>query len=99
MDKSSLDKIVNIFNEKSVEFKFDYYIFKGIICLRGFFIYNKNESGIKTLLDSSVIKEFRFKKTLSWYLGDRKEILYLQFKNGFETTIPELESYQVNNEV
>lgn len=98
MDKSILDKIVNTFKEKSIDFKFDYYILKGVICLKGFFIYNKNASDVKSLIDSSIIKEFKLIKTLSWYLGDRKEILLLKIKKSFEISIPELESYQINNE-
>jgi hypothetical protein len=99
MDKSTLDKIVNTFKEKSIEFKFDYFIFRGKICLRGIFIYNKDEKNIKSILESSLTKLFKFKKTLSWYLGDRKEILLLMLKDDMETTIPELEGYQVNNEI
>ncbi|RPI13250.1 MAG: hypothetical protein EHM58_18860 [Ignavibacteriae bacterium] len=98
MDKPTLDKIVKTLKEKSIEFNFDYHINKGIIILRGLFINNKNGNDIKSLFDSYINKEFKFKKTLSWYLGDRKETLLLQLKKEMETSIPEIESYQVSNE-
>jgi hypothetical protein len=99
MDKSVLDNIVSILIEKSIEFKFDYYFFKGTSILRGILIYNSGESGIKDILGTANSKFFKFKKTLTWYLGDRKEIIVLKLKDETEISIPELEKYQVNNNV
>lgn len=99
MDKSVLDNIVSQLTENSIEFKFDYYFFKGVSILRGILIYNSGESGIKDILGAANSKFFKFKKTLTWYLGDRKEILVLKLKDEIETSIPELENYQVNNTI
>jgi hypothetical protein len=99
MDKSVLDNIVAKFNEHSIEFNFDYYFFKGISFLRGIMIYNADESKTKNILGAEYSKYFKFKKTLSWYLGDRKDILLLKLKDETEISIADLEKFQVNNGV
>lgn len=99
MDKHVLDAIISKFKENSIEFNFDYYFSKGISILRGILIYNSDESGTKDVLGSEYSKYFKFKKTLSWYLGDRKKIILLSLKDEIEISIPDIEKFQINNGV
>jgi accessory gene regulator protein AgrB len=99
MDKSVLKNIVTKFNEHSIEFNFDYYFSKGISILRGIFVYNADKSKTKDVLGSEYSKYFKFKKTLTWYLGDRKEIILLKLKDEIEISISDFEKFQVNNGV
>jgi hypothetical protein len=62
-------------------------------------IYNADESKTKNILGAEYSKYFKFKKTLSWYLGDRKDILLLKLKDETEISIADLEKFQVNNGV
>jgi hypothetical protein len=53
-------------------------------------------SKVKSILDRDILKNFKFKKSKEWYLGDAKEVVYMQIKDKIEISIPELVSFQVN---
>ena len=75
-------------------------IFAGKYNIRGIYIYNTiNKKSIRALFDFEILKNVRLDKTLTWYLGDRKEIILLRFKNAIDVEIPELEKYKINNYV
>jgi hypothetical protein len=98
MNKEIFKKIITILQEKSFSIKFECHIFTGKSCIRGIYIYNTNDKNlVKSLFDNNMLKYFKIRKVLSWYLGERKEILLAEFKDEFEIEIPELEAYMVNN--
>ncbi len=98
MDKDLVDKIVDVFNKNSVDFKFDTYINEGKSYLRGIFIYNhRSPDSIKKLLDDQTVKNFKVKKTYNWYHGEKQKSLLLKLKKELELEIPELEKYPVSN--
>lgn len=98
MSKEILEKIINILKEKSYDIKFECHIFAGKSHIRGIYIYNENNKNlIKSSFDKETLRYFNIKQTMTWYLGERKEILLLEFKNELEIEIPEMESLHVNN--
>ena len=54
-------------------------------------------SKVKSILDSDILKNFRIKKSKEWYLGDQKEVVYLQLKEKIEISIADYEKFLVNN--
>jgi len=98
MNKEILDKIISILKEKSFEIKFECHIFAGKSHIRGIYVYDTiDKNAVKLLFDKDILKHFKIEKTLTWYLGERKKIILLQFKDEIAIEIPELESYTVNN--
>ena len=98
MDKETFEKIINKLKEKSFDIKFECHIFAAKSHLRGIYIYNTNDkNSIKSLFNNDILKLFKIKKTLTWYLGERKEIILIEFKKEYEVEIQVLENYKVNN--
>lgn len=91
-------KTIGTLKLNSFEIKFECHIFQGKSHVRGIYIYNaKNKDSVKSVLDKEALKEIKFDKTLTWYLGERKKVLLLKFSKEFELEIPELEQLKVNN--
>jgi len=98
MTKEIFDNIINTLREKLFEIKFECHIFAGKSHIRGIYVYNaKDKNSVKSLFNRNLLKYFKIENTMTWYLGERKEILLLNFKDEFEIEIPELESYKVIN--
>jgi hypothetical protein len=98
MNIESFEKIIKSLKSNSFEIKFECHIFQGKSHIRGIYIYNaKNKNSVKSILDKEALKQIKFEKTLTWYLGERKEILLLRFTKEAEIEIPELERYNVSN--
>ena len=98
MNKEQLTKTIVALQNISIDFKVDYYFFTAKCIIRGFIINNPDDlSKVKSILDSSILKNFKIKKSKEWYLGDRKEVVYLQLKEKIEISISEYETFQVNN--
>ena len=98
MNKEQLTKTIVALQNISIDFKIDYYFFTAKCLIRGIIINNPDDlSKVKSILDSSVMKHFKVKKSKEWYLGDRKEVVYLQLKEKIEISINEYETFQVNN--
>jgi len=98
MTKELFDKIINTLKNKSFDIKFECNIFAGKIQIRGIYIYNaENKNSIKKLFDKEILKNINIQNTLSWYLGDRKKIVLLQFKKEIDLDISEVEKYNIIN--
>ena len=98
MTIQQLSKAINALKNISIDFKIDYYMFMGKCFVRALVLINPDDlSKVKSILDGDILKNFKFKKSKEWYLGDAKEVVYMQIKNKIEISIEELESYQVNN--
>jgi hypothetical protein len=97
MSLEDLQNIVKTLKEKSFDFKIDTHINVGKSNFRGIFILDKNEGEIKNIISSSLMKEFKIKKSFVWYLGEKKKALVLKPKKELVLEIPETESLQVNN--
>jgi hypothetical protein len=98
MTKEQLSKAITALQNISIDFKIDYYIFTSECYIRALILNNPDDlSKVKSILDRDILKGFRFKKSKEWYLGDRKDVIYMELKDKIELGIPELESYQVNN--
>jgi len=98
MNKETLDKIVKILKEKSFDIKFECHLFAGKSHIRGIYIYNSNDkSSIKSLFDKLTSKNIKVQTTMSWYLGERKEIVLIKFNDEMVIEIPEMEKYMVSN--
>ncbi|MFI5144560.1 MAG: hypothetical protein ACHQJ4_03110 [Ignavibacteria bacterium] len=98
MNIESFKKLIETLKSNSFEIKFECHIFQGKSHVRGIYIYNsKNKDSVKSVLDKEALKEIKFGKTLTWYLGDRKEIILLKFSKEIEIEIPELEQLKVSN--
>lgn len=98
MTKEKFISVIRTLQNISVDFKIDYYFFSAKSFIRGI-ILNKPEelSRVKSIIDPEVMRNFRIKKSKAWYLGEEKDVVYIQLKDKLEMDIPELESMQVNN--
>ena len=98
MNIETFKKIVETLKSNSFEIKFECHIFQGKSHVRGIYIYNaKSRDSAKSVLDKEALKEIKFEKTLTWYLGERKEVMLLKFSKEIEIEIPELEQLKVTN--
>lgn len=98
MTKEQLTKAVNALKNITIDFKIDYFMNQLDCTVRGIFLNNPNDiSKVKSILDSDIIRGFRFKESKSWYLGDEKEVILMQLKKKIKIGIGELESFHVNN--
>jgi hypothetical protein len=98
MTKEQLTKTVNALKNISIDFKIDYYMNQNDCTVRGIFLINpKDVAKVKSILDKEILKNFRFMNSKSWYLGDEKEVLFMQLKKKLQVNIEVLENYQVNN--
>ncbi len=98
MTKEQLKKAIVALQNISINFKIDYFLFTGKVFVRGIVIHNPDDlSKVKSILDSDILKKFKVKKSKEWYLGDPKEVVYLQLKEKIEISIEEYEAFQVNN--
>jgi hypothetical protein len=98
MTKEQFAKAVTSLQNLSIDFKIDYYFYTGKCLLRAIVLNNPDDlSRVKSILDSDILKHFRVKKSREWYLGDHKEVIYLQLKKRLEISIAEYETFQVNN--
>jgi hypothetical protein len=98
MTKEQFAKAITSLQNLSIEFKIDYNLYTARCFLRGIVISNPDDlSRVKSILDSDILKHFKFRKSKEWYLGDNKEVIYLQLKNKLEISIAEFEKFQVNN--
>ena len=98
MTKEQLTKSVNALKNISIDFRIDYFMDKGFCIVRGIFLNTPDDvSKVKSLLDSEILKSIKFKKSKSWYLGDEKEVIYMQIKERVNISIEEFEAYQVSN--
>jgi hypothetical protein len=98
MRVEQLTKAITALQNISVDFKIDYFFFGGKCFVRGFIIVNPDEViKVKSILDADILKNFKFKKSKEWYLGESKEVIYMQLKDKIELSIEQLENYQVSN--
>ena len=98
MTQEQLSKAVTALQNISISFKIDYFFFQARCLVRAIVLDNPDElSKVKSILDSDILKNFKFKKSKEWYLGDEKEVIYMQLKDNIEISIEQLEKYQVNN--
>ncbi|KXK56492.1 MAG: hypothetical protein UZ05_CHB002000156 [Chlorobi bacterium OLB5] len=98
MTKEQLKKAIVALQNISINFKVDYFLFTGKCFVRGFIIHNPDDlSKVKSIIDSDIMKKFKIKKSKEWYLGDPKDVIYLQLKEKLEISIEEYEAFQVNN--
>jgi len=98
MTAEQFTKAVHALKNISIDFRIDYFMFKNNSLIRGIFLTNPDDvSKVKSLLDADILKGFRFKKSKSWYLGDEKEVVFMQLKEKMPFNIKELEEFQVSN--
>jgi len=98
MTKELLTKAVNALKKISVDFQLDTIITAGKGFVRGFILNNPDDvSNVKSILDSEILKNFKFRKSKAWYLGDSKEVVLMQLKEKIMLEIPEIEDFQVSN--
>ncbi len=98
MTKEQFAKAITSLQNLSMDFRIDYFFFMGMCQLRAIVLNNPEElSRVKSILDSDILKHFKVKKSREWYLGDHKEVIYLQLKKRIEISIPEYEAFLVNN--
>ncbi len=98
MTKEQLTKAVNALKNISIDFNIDYYMNRNECIVRGIFINNPNDvNKVKSILDNDIIKSFRFIKSKAWYLGDEKEVIFMQLKDKIQISIEEIESFQLSN--
>src|SRR5690349_2840711 len=98
MTHEQLSKAITALQNISIDFKIDYYFFQAKCFIRAIVLHNPDDvSKVKSILDSAILKNFKFTKSKEWYLGDPKEVVYMKLKDEIEITIEQLEKYQVNN--
>ena len=98
MTKDQLTKAINALKNITIDFKIDYYMNQNHCIIRAIFLNNPDDiNKVKSILDRDIIRNFRFKNSKSWYLGDEKDVILMQLKNKMKMSIEELEGYQVNN--
>ena len=93
-----ITKAVNALKNISIDFRIDYFMLKDGCRMRGIFLNNPDDvSKVKSLLDADILRGFRFKKSKAWYLGDEKEVIFMQLKDSINIGVRELEDFQVSN--
>lgn len=98
MTQEQLSKAITAMQNISIDFKIDYFFFSAKCFVRAIVLNNPDElSKVKSILDGDIMKNFKVKKSKEWYLGDNKEVIYMQLKKKLEISIETLEKYQVNN--
>ena len=98
MTKELLTKAVNALKNISVDFQLETIITAGKGFVRGFILNNPDDvSNVKSILDSEILKNFKFKKSKAWYLGDSKVVVLMQLKDKMELEISEIEEFQISN--
>jgi hypothetical protein len=98
MTKEQLTKAINALKNISIDFRIDYYMNRNDCVVRGIFLTNPGDvSKVKSILDNDIVKSFKFIKSKAWYLGDEKEVIFMQLKEKIRINIEELESFQVSN--
>jgi len=98
MEKELLSKAINALKNISIDFQLDTYVFAGEGRIRGIVLNNPDDvPKVKSILDSEILKGFKFKKSKAWYLGDEKEMILMQLKDEMKLSIQEIEQYQVSN--
>jgi hypothetical protein len=98
MTKEQISKAVKALQNLSIDFKIDYFFFTGKCIVRAVVLNNPDDlSKVKSILDGDIMKNFKVKKSKQWYLGDQKEVIYLQLKKKIEISIEDYEDFQVNN--
>jgi hypothetical protein len=98
MEKGLFTKAINALKNISIDFRLDTIVFAGEGIVRGIILSNPDDvPKVKSILDSEILKGFKFKKSRSWYLGDKKDTILMQLKNKMNLTIPEIELLQVSN--
>ena len=69
MNKELLTKAVNTLKNISIDFQLDTIITSGKGFVRGIILNNPDDvSNVKSILDSEILKNFKFKKSKSWKL-------------------------------
>ncbi|HEY3251922.1 MAG TPA: hypothetical protein VGK25_12495 [Ignavibacteria bacterium] len=98
MTKEQLTKAINALKNISVDFRIDYYMNQRECIVRGIFLNNPDDvSKVKSLLDADILKGFKFRKSKAWYLGDEKEVIFMQLKENMHLSIRDVEGFQVSN--
>lgn len=98
MKKEQLTKAITALQNISIDFSIDYFFFMAECFVRAVILNNPDDlSKVKSILDSDILKNFRIKKSKEWYLGDQKEVVYLQLKEKIEISIADYEKFLVNN--
>lgn len=98
MTTEQLSKAITALQNISIDFKIDYFFFQAKCFVRAIVLNNPDEvSKVKSILDAGILKNFKFKKSKEWYLGEAKEVIYMQLKDKIEISIEQMEKFQVNN--
>lgn len=98
MTQEQLTKTITALQNISIDFKIDYYFGSAKCIVRGIVLNNPDEvSKVKSILESDILKNFKFTKSKEWYLGDPKDVIYMQLKKKIEISIEQLGKFQVNN--
>lgn len=98
MTKEQLTKAVNALKNISIDFSIDYYMNQRDCIVRGIFLNNPDDlSKVKSILDGDILKAFKNKKSKAWYLGDEKEVIFMQLKDKMHMSIKDIEEFQVSN--
>lgn len=97
MTKENLDKIIQLLEDKKIDFKIDTHINFGKSFFRGIFIYDGKEGNIKETLGKENLKDIRIKKSYIWYLGEKKKAILLKPKEELVLEIPDVEKYGISH--
>lgn len=97
MTKENLDKIIQLLEDKKIDFRIDTHINFGKSFFRGIFIYDGKKGNIKETLGKENLKDFWIKKSYIWYLGEKKKAILLKPKEELIMEIPELEKYEISH--
>ncbi|MCC7158635.1 MAG: hypothetical protein IT281_03765 [Ignavibacteria bacterium] len=98
MTKEQISKAIKALQNISIDFKIDYVFFTGKCIIRAIVLNNPDDmSKVKSILDGDFMKNLKMKKSKEWYLGDQKEVIYMQLKKKIEISIADYEEFLVNN--
>lgn len=98
MTKEQLSKTINALKNISIDFNIEYVVFEGYFVVRGLVLNNPDDvSRVKSIIENEILKQFKFRKSKAWYLGDQKEVVLMQLKENVEMEISELEEFQISN--
>lgn len=98
MEKELLSKAINALKNISIDFNLDTIVNDGDCVVRGIVLNNPDDvPKVKSILDSGILKGFKFKKSKKWYLGDEKECILMQLKEQMTLSIREVEDYQISS--